>query len=157
MYNYNYYNDEWIRNFNTNSNPFMNNLDLRNNLNSINTQKALFNPTEAYNYGNLFADLYSQYKNYKPIILTARNEREQLLLELSRLAFAAHELNLYLDLNPNDEAMLKLFNDYRRSASALTEQYEAKYGPLNIQSNSLENSPFVWEKAPWPWEGRYNV
>ena len=142
MYNYNF-NDDWFRNMGMN--------------NSIVTSSALFNPTDAYNYGNLYSNLYSQYKNYKPEILDANNEREQLLLDLSRVAFAAHELNLYLDLYPNDESMLALFNDYRREANALTKQYEEKYGPLNISSDSLDKSPFLWEKDSWPWEDRYYV
>lgn len=118
---------------------------------------SLFNPAEAYDKGNLYSNLYNQYKNYKPAILTARNAQEQLLLDLSRLAFAAHELNLYLDLHPNDESMLALFNDYRSESSALMRQYETKYGPLNIKSDSLEKGPFAWIDSPWPWEDRYYV
>ena len=101
--------------------------------------------------------LYNQYKNYKPVELKADNEREQILLDLSKVAFAAHELNLYLDLNPNDESMLTLFNDYRKEANALMRQYEAKYGPLNIKSDSLEKGPFAWVNNMWPWEDRYYV
>ena len=143
MYNYNFFNDALLRNMNMNNN--------------MSNSMALFNVTDAYNNGNLYSNLYSQYKNYKPTILKANNEKEQLLLELSRVAFAAHELNLYLDLYPNDESMLALFNDYRQEANSLLEQYESKYGPLNVSSDNMEKSPFAWENNSWPWEDRYYV
>lgn len=143
MYNYNFFNDALLRNMNMNNN--------------MSNSMALFNVTDAYNNGNLYSNLYSQYKDYKPTILKANNEKEQLLLELSRVAFAAHELNLYLDLYPNDESMLALFNDYRQEANSLLEQYESKYGPLNVSSDNMEKSPFAWENTSWPWEDRYYV
>ena len=140
MYNYNY--DTWyqnmMRNFNSNNNM---------------TGSFLFTPEVAYNNGNLFSNLYSQYKNYRPAQLSANTEKEKLLLDIGRLSFAAHDLNLYLDLNPNDESMLALFNDYRKQADSMISEYESKFGPLNISSNSLETGPFKWINSPWPWEG----
>lgn len=139
MYNYNY--DTWyqnmMRNFNSNNNM---------------TGSFLFTPEVAYNNGNLFSNLYSQYKNYRPAQLSANTEKEKLLLDIGRLSFAAHDLNLYLDLNPNDESMLALFNDYRKQADSMISEYESKFGPLNISSNGLETGPFKWINSPWPWE-----
>ena len=139
MYNYNY--DTWyqnmMRNFNSNNNM---------------TGSFLFTPEVAYNNGNLFSNLYSQYKNYRPAQLSANTEKEKLLLDIGRLSFAAHDLNLYLDFNPNDESMLALFNDYRKQADSMISEYESKFGPLNISSNSLETGPFKWINSPWPWE-----
>ena len=139
MYNYNY--DTWyqnmMRNFNSNNNM---------------TGSFLFTPEVAYNNGDLFSNLYSQYKNYRPAQLSANTEKEKLLLDIGRLSFAAHDLNLYLDLNPNDESMLALFNDYRKQADSMISEYESKFGPLNISSNSLETGPFKWINSPWPWE-----
>lgn len=143
MNNYNFMNDIWYQNMKNNS--------MRNN----NTNSSLYNPTVGYNNGNLFANLYSQYKNYRPIELTSKNEQEKLLLTISSLSFAAHDLNLYLDLHPNDQTMLALFNDYRKEVNRLTSMYEEKYGPLTITSNSLENSPFSWVKDKWPWRDNY--
>ena len=147
MYNYVFNDDLRIMNMTNNSYNMIPKM--------MNT--SLYNPLDGYNKGNLFPNLYSQYKNYKPVELKADNEREQILLDLSKVAFAAHELNLYLDLNPNDESMLTLFNDYRKEANALMRQYEAKYGPLNIKSDSLEKGPFAWVNNMWPWEDRYYV
>ena len=148
MYNY-IFNDD-LRNMNMTNNSY--NMMMPKMMNT-----SLYNPNDGFNKGNMFPNLYNQYKNYKPVELKANNEREQILLDLSRVAFAAHELNLYLDLNPNDESLLAFFNDYRREANALMKQYESKYGPLNIKSDSLEKGPFAWVNNMWPWEDRYYV
>lgn len=150
MNNYNYLNDEWYK-------SLPKEYSFRNISNMNNINPSLVTPTEGYNRGNMFANLYSQYKNYRPETLRASNEQERLFLELSRTHFAAHELNLYLDLNPNDVSMIKLFNDYRERCEQLTKEYEQKYGPLSIKSDSLNQTPFMWEKSPWPWEDRFNV
>lgn len=145
MYN-SYFNDTWYQNMIGNS---MRNSSMNNN--------SLFTPDEGYINGNLFSNLYSQYKNYRPVQLSAKNEREKMLLDIQKLAFAAHDINLYLDLNPNDESMLTLFNDYRSQVDQLMRQYEDKYGALSISSNSLDKSPFGWIDSPWPWEEDINV
>lgn len=143
MYNYNLLNESWQGNYrNSMNNTAINNMN----------NPAVVAPNIGYDRGNLFENLYDQYKNYKPDTLSARTEQERLFLELSRIAFAAHELNLYLDLNPEDMGMLRLFNDYRQKSNELLREYESKYGPLTISSDALEKSPFMWEKSPWPWE-----
>lgn len=152
MNNYTYLNNDWYRSLPTNLYP------TRNITSNVNTgNPSLVTPTEGYNRGNLFADLYDQYKNYRPDTLRASNEQERLFLELSQMNFAAHEINLYLDLYPNDTSMIRLFNDYRQKSSELTKEYESKYGPLTLKSNSLDQIPFMWEQSPWPWEDRFNV
>jgi len=120
---------------------------------NMNTNHSLFDPKEAYEKGNLFKNLYEPYKNHTPQPLTARNEQEQLLLDLSEVSFAAHDLNLYLNVHPEDESMIALFNDYRRRTNTLTEEYENRYGPLRIGSNALEQTPWMWATQSFPWEG----
>lgn len=144
MYNYNYFNENW---YNFDNNDLYRNVDI----------PSLFNPTVGYDNGNLFTSLYDQYKDYTPEKLTARNEREQILLDLSRMAFAAHELKLYLDLNPDDNSTLALFNDYRERANELRKNYEAKYGILTTSSDNLDQTPFAWQAGMWPWEDDFNV
>lgn len=125
---------------------------LRNNQNSM---PSLYAPEEGYEKGNTFKNLYVPYKNYKPAKLQARNQREALLLELSKYGFAAHELNLYLDLHPEDRSVLQLFNDYSMQAKKLIEEYENKYGPLKVSSDVMQTS-FTWQENAWPWEGGNN-
>ncbi len=114
-------------------------------------ENNLFNPTEAFLKGNLWKELYSPYKNYQPATLTPQTEQEKCLYELSAIAFAAHELNLYLDLHPEDQSMFLLFRDYEQKANRLVEEYEKKYGPLTING---EMTSFNWVSSTWPWEGR---
>ena len=138
----NYINYDWYRN-----NSYMNN-------NQMNNKKSeLYNPREGFEKGNMFENLYNQYKNYQPAKLTPTNEREKKLYELSAIGFAAHELNLYLDLHPEDRSMFMLFNDYTRQYNRLVEEYERMYGPLNINTEEM-NQSFTWESDKWPWEGR---
>ena len=110
-------------------------------------------PKEGYTLGNLFVNTYIPYKNYIPQKLVAHNEQEALFLQMSEVAFAAHELNLYLDLHPTDQAKLKMFNQFRKKANELRTQYENQYGPISINANVLDNSPFLWEELPFPWKG----
>lgn len=134
MYNYINYEDENFRN-----NGMMKNIDLS-------------TPEEGYKRGNIFANSYIPYKNYKPADLKPTNEQSALYLEMSKYAFAAHEMNLYLDLHPEDDSILSLFNDYRERANRLMMEYEDKYGPLMVNSDDMVNS-FSWVSNEWPWEG----
>ena len=140
MYNY-YFND----------NLYRSNNDIYRNTTS------LYNPTTGFINGNMFSNLYTPYKNYKPENLTPKNEREKLLLDLSKISFAAHELKLYLDINPNDNSMLTLFNDYTKKANELKDEYESKYGVLDSTNGDFTETPFAWEEGIWPWEAKFNV
>ncbi len=124
----------------------------RNNMNMNN--QNLYNPQEGFIKGNMFTNLYSEYKNYKPQMLNPKSEQERMLYELDSISFAAHELNLYLDMHPEDQSMTTLFNDYRRKLEELTKNYESMYGPLTVNSNEMENKTFSWVNTSWPWEGR---
>ena len=121
----------------------------RNNMNNQN----LFNPKEGFIKGNMFSNLYSGYKSYKPKELVARTEQERMLYEIDSISFVAHDLNLYLDLHPEDQSMVTLFNDYRKKLEELTKTYESMYGPLSVNSNEMENKTFSWVNTNWPWEG----
>ena len=143
MNNYYFDNNNLYKNMNNNNYyPYMNNM------NEIN----LYNPKEGFEKGNLFSNLYSEYKNYSPIKYNPKNEREKLLFELQTICFAAHELNLYLDIHPENQSMLALFNDYRRKELELTKQYEEKYGPLTVDSNEVGDNSFKWVEDKWSWE-----
>ena len=128
---------------------YPNNNLLRNNREKV----QLFNPKEGFERGNMFTNLYQKYKNYRPASLKANTEKERLLLNLQALCFAAHDLNLYLDLHPEDQSMLTLFNDYQRKITEISKEYEQKYGPLLV-SNNTNNNSFDWVTEKWPWEGQ---
>lgn len=133
-------------------NNLTNNMLDNNNLNKmINNNQKLAGPYEGFIKGNLFNNLYNQYKSYRPTRLSPNNEQAELLLNVDQTTFAAHELKLYLDIYPNDTNMINLYNEYQKIASEQIKAYERKYGPLLADSPSANNS-FSWEAYSWPWE-----
>lgn len=141
---------------NTNSfgNHFMPNNNQNMNMNpNTNTSNhlQLFDSYQGYMRGNMFENLYSEYNDYKPQRLAGSTEQQEKLLELSEVAFASHDLNLYLDNFPNDKEAIRIFNEYRMRANKLMEEYERTYGPLVISSNSLNEVPWAWDSR-FPWE-----
>ncbi len=118
-----------------------------------------FMENEGYLKGNMFKNLYKPYMNYEPAILRPNGQQEKLFLKLAEAEFAAHDLNLYLDLYPNDGNALDLFNKYRKMANKLMMEYEEMYGPILVSSDSLNTSPFLWQTLTFPWnmEGLSNV
>ena len=111
----------------------------------------LYSSSEGYTRGNMFKNKYIPYKNYQPQILRATNEKEQMFLNMSAASFAAHDLNLYLDLHPQDGNALNMFNQYREQANKFLMDYERSYRPVTISSDTLTESPFMWEVQPFPW------
>ena len=110
----------------------------------------LFSPKEGFIKGNMFSNLYSEYKNYRSISFTPRNEKEKKLMELQEVSFAAHDLNLYLNTHPEDQSMFMLFQDYLRKKENLTKEYESIYGPLTVMG-MINSNNFNWINN-WPWE-----
>lgn len=110
-------------------------------------------PYEGFIRGNLFDDLYDPYKNYKATNVNPSNEKEAMMQQLLQYNFALIDLNLYLDVNPNDNNALKLYNDYLKIKKQLEEKYESSYGPLDVCSNYVTNGTWNWDNGPWPWEG----
>lgn len=119
------------------------------NTSNLNTsENEVFN---GFMKGNYFDSLYDPYKNYQPIEPTISTERESLLEELQAYNFVITDLNLYLDVNPNDTTAINLFNNYTNSYKKLTKMFEEKYGPLTIESGNKTNT-WQWIQTPWPWE-----
>ncbi|MBQ7136497.1 MAG: spore coat protein CotJB [Bacilli bacterium] len=143
------FNDIFLQgNTNSNNFPIFNN-GVTNNLNN-----NLTNPNEGYIKGNMFKNLYLPFKNYSPAKLTARNAREEALINLGQMHFAMHEANLYLDNFPNDMNMINKFNEFRNSYEKLLNDYQAKYGPLEITSPYMTKTPFAWSNDKFPWDRR---
>lgn len=116
------------------------------------------NPTNLYDVyngfirGNMFPDLYNGYKIPKPFEIKPMNEQAELLTCLDAYSFAAHDINLYLDTNPDDHDMLNLYKMYAEEAEKVTNEYENKYGPLNVHGS--KTCPWAWNESPWPWENK---
>ncbi len=142
--NYNPYYYDWYRN----QKRMFPNMPNQNNM--------LENPKDGFEKGNMFSNLYNSYKSYQPTNLKPKTEQEKLLYNLLAISFSTHELNLYLDLHPEDQSMVTLFNDYKNKKEKLTKEYEEKYGPLTVCTMNQNAENFNWTNSPWPWEG-YHV
>lgn len=84
------------------------------------------------------------------------NERQMLLEELGKVAFAAWEINLFLDTHPFHGEALECHSHYVKAAKALRCEYEQKFGPL---TSAAANSSHCWDwiDGPWPWEYQREV
>lgn len=111
----------------------------------------LFTPEEAFMLGNLFKNLYMSYRGFSNYCLQPLNQRQRLLLNVQIYQFVAHEINLYLDMHPNNQNMIDLYKEYVKKAKKATEEFEKNFGPL-IVSDISSKCPFEWLQGPWPWE-----
>lgn len=115
-------------------------------------KKNIYDPYNGFIRGNLFPDLYNTYKISNPYNIEPMNEQAKLLTDIDSLCFALTDLNLYLDINRNDKDIINLYNQYRQKKNNLLEQYQNKYGPITLDSESLNKVPWEWDNLPWPWE-----
>lgn len=113
-----------------------------------NNKLDLFNPYEGFLKGNSFKNEYIPYKEYPVARVNINSEQDEMLFNISEYSFMMHDLNLYLDVFPNNQDALNKFNEYRDKANELILKYERKYGPLDISSTS--NTKFNWIEK-WPW------
>ena len=140
------------------TNDFNEMLPQDNSYNNVNQSmnNNLYGPYEGFVKGNLFNYLYDPYKNYTPMRLVPKSEQEEALLNIDQIQFAMHELNLYLDNYPNDINMINKFNEYQKMYAQLLNNYQSKYGPLQVNNPYMTTSPFSWTNDKWPWDGGNN-
>lgn len=113
---------------------------------------SLYDPYAGFIRGNMFKNLYDPYKTSKPIEIQATTDRDQMLAMLDAFDFATIDINLYLDIYPDDQDMIELFNQYRMERNKLCEEYENLFGPILTSSNANMAYPWAWDNNPWPWE-----
>lgn len=125
--------------------------DFYKNMEQSKDDNKLVSKEEGLLRGNMFKDEYEPYKNYSYSKIMASTKREELLLDIIELSFAIVDLNLYLDLHPNDEKLLKKFKSLVEKSCQKEMEYVSLYGPLELID--VESSDkFDWIKDPWPWE-----
>ena len=124
-----------------------------NKFNVSNKMKNNIDPKEGFLRGNLFDKLYKPYKNYTYNNLKPNNKKDELLYNILMYKFALTELNLHLDIYPNDMMMLNLFKNYQEEEKKLCNEFEKNYGPLTLNSEYVGNNNWHWINSPWPWEG----
>lgn len=125
------------------------------NMPTANLKKFNYNtdPYKAFLRGNLFDNLYKPYKNYKMRDLNPANNRDYELLLVQMYAFTAHDLSLYLDVNPDDVNAIDLRMRYMDAYQEALTNYESSFGPITENSQLLTSTPWAWNSKKWPWEG----
>ena len=126
--------NDWYNEFNNN---FMNNTNLS-------------EPKNGFLRGNMFNNLYDPYKNYKYRELRANNKKEEMLYNIMMYNFILTEMDLYLDLTPDNMEVVKLYKEYLNNKLKLVNEYEKNYGPLTL--DYVGNS-WNWINSPWTWDG----
>ena len=120
--------------------------------NPSDNKNMLYDPYNSLIRGNAFKNLYSPYFKDEPYELKPKNNKERDLYNVMALGFMVTDLNLYLDVNPNDKNMIALFNKYQDEYKNQVNEYEKKYGPIDLSSKTLNAYPWSWNKSMWPWE-----
>ena len=118
--------------YNYRANDYYNYVNNNYNLPNYSSQeeKRIYNPYQGFIRGNLFPDLYNYYKNDKPYNINPANEQAELLTNIDSYSFALNDLNLYLDIHPEDQNMIELYNQYVSQYKNLVNDYSRKYGSL---------------------------
>lgn len=110
----------------------------------------LFEPYQGFIRGNMFENLYDGFG--KVYDIKPMNEQAELLTYIDIFDFACIELGLYLDVFPNDQNMINLYNKFNNERNKMMKEYENRYGPLILNGDGLDNYPWSWNNGPWPWE-----
>lgn len=162
----NNYNKEWNKYENKEVNNYENNYtnneakkwdnDIKFDINNININNfrnqenvSFFSLSEGLNKGNSFKNEYDPYKNYIYRVVV-KGDRDELLLKIQELTFRTVDLNLYLDMHPNN---MEIYNEFKKTSADLKkykEIYEKNYGPL-CMTDTLFYDKYMWINNPWPW------
>ncbi|MBR1413510.1 MAG: spore coat protein CotJB [Bacilli bacterium] len=118
--------------------------------NENNRVNNLLQPKEALARGNSFKDEYVPYKKYTYYPVKANNQQEEKLLKIMELCFAINDLNLYLDLNPDDTEKYSIMKKYVYEMNRLMVEYDRLYSPLTL--DDVEKNSYEWIDNPWPWD-----
>jgi len=81
----------------------------------------------------------------------SKNNKTELLKQITALDFSVIDLQLYLNTHPQDAKALEIHNNYVMELNSLIEDYESYYGLL-YANQGCSPYPWQWINEPWPWE-----
>lgn len=113
-------------------------------------QSQLVDVKEGFLRGNMWKNEYVPYKGMSHGRLKPTCEREALLFHIMELDFAINDLNLYLDLHPEDQKIYETFKTYTKECIELKDRYAKEFGPLSLDQTM--SNQYEWMKNPWPWD-----
>ena len=91
----------------------------------------LLDPKEGLEKGNLFKNLYDQYKNYKVQTLKPKTERQKKLNDILAYAFAMNDLALYLEACILSHHAVKNLSNF---SSAVSPSLKSSYNCLILMA-----------------------
>ncbi len=91
-------------------------------LNEYRGNGNLFTPNQTLEYGNIFKKEYASYKGYQPYKINIKNENS--ILNLIAMQDYLHDLKLYLDVYPNDNAILNEYNNALKKYQKIKENVD---------------------------------
>lgn len=127
------------------------NLANLNNSNNMNTDTRNFlSAKEGFLRGNIFKNEYKPYKNLTFVNIKPKNDREAKLFNVMCYTHAITDMNLYLDVHPEDRNALNYLKELINEEEKAKREYIMSYGPLNVCDT--KGDKFEWIDSPWPWE-----
>ena len=87
------------------------------------------NPSQLYDVyngfirGNMYPDLFNQYKLKRPYDIKPMNKQAEMLTKVDAYCFASHDVNLYLDTHPYDRDMINLFSELSEDSNQVIKEY----------------------------------
>lgn len=105
------------------------------------------------NTGTLFTNIYYPYKKTPKLI--AETNEEKHLLKIQQYEIALMDLNLYLDIYPNDSSLVSLYKQYTKELEQLKREFENKY--YDLSKSNINKNTWDWLNGKWPWECNQNV
>ncbi|MFI3260259.1 MAG: spore coat protein CotJB [bacterium] len=110
----------------------------------------LYDSTTGFVKGNMFEKEYSKYKEYRPKMPRTTCEKNAKLYRIMELNFAINDLNLWLDIHPDDEKVFNILKEYIHKLIKCEEDYVKNYGPLEVCENVFDKNLWLgnnaWEK-----------
>ena len=91
-------------------------------LNEYRGNSNLFTPNQTLEYGNISKKEYKSYKGYQPYKINIKNENS--ILNLIAMQDYLHDLKLYLDVYPNDNAILNEYNNALKKYQKIKENVD---------------------------------
>ena len=85
-----------------------------------------------------------------------RAGRADLLRRVQEAGFSMHDLGLYLDTHPTDQAALTEFRSCAECMKTACEAYAERFGALKKEQVNEEDGWAAWSNTPWPWEKEAN-
>ena len=72
-------------------------------------------------------------------------------MEIQKYGIVVHDIDLYLDVYPNDENAIALRKKYYKEYTDLKDTYQRMYPPFDLCSNDINKVPFSWSTNKFPW------